>query len=117
MIVGYSFGDLYANQLIERHKLIHGDNQRIVLIDKFPTYIETKANLYRHIEDNLSGGLKMFLRRQLNYKLTPDFKIVGLDIAEYDSPIFSEDKRTLMFISGFKAAVKHSELIYNFLRL
>jgi hypothetical protein len=117
LIVGYSFGDLYANQLIERHKLIHGDNQRIVLIDKFPTYIETKANLYRHIEDNLSGGLKMFLRRQFNYKLTPDFKIVGLDIAGYDSPIFSEDKRTLMFISGFKSAIKHRELIYNFLRL
>ena len=33
MIVGYSFGDLYVNQLLERHKLVHGKNQRVVLID------------------------------------------------------------------------------------
>jgi len=33
LIVGYSFGDIYLNQLLMQHKLIHGDKQRIIIID------------------------------------------------------------------------------------
>ena len=28
LICGYSFGDLYVNQLIQRHKLVHDKNER-----------------------------------------------------------------------------------------
>lgn len=33
LIVGYSFGDLYVNSILERMRLIHGDKQRVVIID------------------------------------------------------------------------------------
>ena len=118
LIIGYSFGDLYANQLIERHKLIHGDNQRIVLIDKFPSYITNPRELYRHIENCLSGGLRQFLLRQFDYKTTADFKINGLNINDYTSPIYSDDRHAIMFINGFKNAISlHKDLIYSTLRI
>ena len=118
LIIGYSFGDLYANQLIERHKLIHGDNQRVVLIDKLPGYITNSRELYRHIENCLSGGLKLFLRRQFDYKITADFKINGLNIKDYTSPIYSDDGHTIMFINGFKNSISlHKDLIYSTLRI
>ena len=118
LIIGYSFGDLYANQLIERHKLIHGDNQRIVLIDKFPSYITNPRELYRHIENCLSGGLRQFLLRQFDYKTTSDFKINGLNINDYTLPIYSDDGHAIMFINGFKNAISlHKDLIYSTLRI
>lgn len=33
VIAGYSFGDLYCNNLLERMNFLHGDQKRIVLID------------------------------------------------------------------------------------
>lgn len=33
VIAGYSFGDLYCNNLLERMNFLHGDKKRIVLID------------------------------------------------------------------------------------
>ena len=32
LICGYSFGDLYVNQLLQRHKLIHDQNERVVIV-------------------------------------------------------------------------------------
>lgn len=116
LIVGYSFGDLYANQLIERHSLIHGSKQRIVLIDKFPQYIETPGQLYRYIKDGISGEAHQFLHRQLKFRISDDFKICGLNIENYDSPIFSDDGRFMLLICGFKKAVElHKKLITDFL--
>lgn len=116
LIVGYSFGDLYANQLIERHSLIHGSKQRIVLIDKFPQYIETPGQLYRHIKDSISDGAHQFLHRQLKFRISDDFKICGLNIENYDSPIFSDDGRFMLLICGYKKAVElHKKIITDFL--
>ena len=116
LIVGYSFGDLYANQLIERHSLIHGSKQRIVLIDKFPQYIETPGQLYRHIKDCISDGAHQFLHRQLKFRISDDFKICGLNIENYVSPIFSDDGRFMLLICGYKKAVElHKKIITDFL--
>lgn len=116
LIVGYSFGDLYANQLIERHSLIHGSKQRIVLIDKFPQYIETPGQLYRHIKDSISVGAHRFLHQQLKFRISDEFKFCGLNIEKYDSPIFSDDGRFMLLICGFKKAVElHKKIITDFL--
>ena len=64
LICGYSFGDLYVNQILERHKLIHGKNQRVVIIDKWPDYVNNNyCSPYRHYMDNTSCGLKEFVGR------------------------------------------------------
>ena len=43
MIAGYSFGDLYVNQIIERMELIHGNSKRVVLIDWWPLQVSDDA--------------------------------------------------------------------------
>ena len=47
LIVGYSFGDLYINDMIERMRLIHGSKQRIVIIDYWG---EVLANYEKGVE-------------------------------------------------------------------
>ena len=72
LICGYSFGDLYANQILERHKLIHDKNQRIVIIDKWPNYVnESNVSLYRYYMDNTSGGFKEFVARVIEGGIAP----------------------------------------------
>lgn len=51
LICGYSFGDLYVNQLLQRHKLIHDKNERVVLVDKW-TDVHDTDSLFKHIKDN-----------------------------------------------------------------
>ncbi|MDO4161022.1 MAG: SIR2 family protein, partial [Prevotellaceae bacterium] len=66
LIVGYSFGDIYVNQLLERHKLIHGDEQRVVVIDKYPNYVNKECpSLFQHISNKTSGYFHGFMLRQL----------------------------------------------------
>lgn len=63
-ICGYSFSDLYVNQLLQRHKLIHGDKERVVIVEKWPVHVnEDNISLYRYFMDNTSGGLKEFVSR------------------------------------------------------
>lgn len=116
LIVGYSFGDLYINQLIERHRLIHRTNQKVILIDKFPEYVESSTSLYKFLTHNVNGGMKNFLSRQLNYGISPELKIQGLNIKSHDLPIISDDQCTMLLINGFKSsAIEHHKEIYNFL--
>ena len=116
LIIGYSFGDLYINQLIERHKLIHGKNQKIIIIDKFPEYINSNIDLYQFITNKINGNMREFFLRQFNFGITPDLKIRGLNIKSHYSPIYSEDQCTMLLINGFKsAATENKEDLYNFL--
>lgn len=64
LICGYSFGDLYVNQLLLRHKLVHGRNERIVIVDKWNDRVnDDPVALYRYFWDNTSGGFKEFVGR------------------------------------------------------
>lgn len=72
LIVGYSFGDLYVNQLLERHKLVHGNNQRVVLIDKWPDWInDDSASVYLHLMNKTNGRLRLFIERLLDKRYEP----------------------------------------------
>ncbi len=63
-ICGYSFGDLYVNQLLQQHKLIHDKKERVVVVEKWPEYVnDDRVNLYRYFMNNISGGLKEFVER------------------------------------------------------
>lgn len=71
-ICGYSFGDLYVNQLLQRHKLIHDKNERVVVVEKWPDYVnEDCVSLYRYFMDNASSGMKEFVERITEAGIAP----------------------------------------------
>ena len=114
-IVGYSFGDLYVNQLLQRRLLMNGANHRMVIIDYFPPRVNSIESLYRYLYDENERMLQ-FIMPFFKVRIE-DFKIRGLDFTSYNAPIYSEDHKCMLLICGFKKAVElHSNLIVNFLQ-
>ena len=115
LIVGYSFGDLYVNQLIQRRLLMMGDNHRMVIVDYFPEYINSAVGVRGYIMKHRTN-LYVFLKPFVNFDFDDNFNYWGLKFSSYCNPIYSEDKRIMLFICGFKKAVEsHSDLIMNYL--
>lgn len=68
LIVGY----LYVNQLLECHKLVYGKSQRVVLIDKWPDWMnKDSASVYLHLMKKTNGRLRLFLERLLDKRYDP----------------------------------------------
>ena len=115
MIVGYSFGDMYVNQLLQRRMLMHGDKHRLVIIDCFPSYIDSAAAFRSHLYDHRTN-LLAFLSPFINFSFDDHFRLQGIDFTSFYEPIYSEDYRCMFLICGFKKAVElHGELIQKFL--
>ena len=71
-ICGYSFGDFYINQLLQRHKLIHDKNEKVVVVEKWPDYVnDDYLSLYSYFMNNTSGGLKEFVERITEAGIAP----------------------------------------------
>lgn len=49
LIIGYSFGDLYLNEILGQGLAAHGNKFKVVLIDKYPSYISTYTSLFQHL--------------------------------------------------------------------
>ncbi|MBO6169069.1 MAG: SIR2 family protein [Bacteroidales bacterium] len=72
LICGYSFGDLYVNQLLQRHKLIHDREERVIIVDCWPDYAnEDNVSLYRYFMDKTTGGLREFVMRLIEGGVAP----------------------------------------------
>ena len=72
LICGYSFGDLYVNQLLQRHKLIHDREERVIIVDCWPDYAnEDNVSLYRCFMDKTTGGLREFVMRLIEGGVAP----------------------------------------------
>ena len=131
LVVGYSFGDLYINQLIERMELIYGDKKRVVLIDywklmikdeeieKIPAGDERSAFvdviMAQKAHDNeISDGLGTFLCRMTG---ETDFESAIHSFRHHDrkGPMVSNNGCLMLFIGGFKAASEYRDDIYGFL--
>lgn len=122
LIVGYSFGDLYVNDLIERMNLLHGDKKRIVVI----TYIQyeqfkecdgtiTKTFHGKDFElDSINHHEYLFLKRMM---YDDSFELKELDKTIIDESSYtSKNGQVKLFVYGFKSAVeKHSDEIIDFL--
>lgn len=118
LIVGYSFGDIYANQLLERHKLIHGEKQRVVVIDKYPDYVNNECSLlYRYCCQNTSGAFLDFILRQLEE--SNQLEAFKTKIERIGSNIWqAKHNRFRIYTGGFKNAVENeTDDIMQFLRL
>ena len=116
MIIGYSFGDLYLNEILGLGMAAHGDDFKVVIIDKFPSYINSYTSWFQHLARNPQGYT--FVARIAKDRL---FVGVGqeefpLIVGEYGSPLVSRNGRLMMCIGGFKdAVVNHKDEIMEFL--
>lgn len=124
LIVGYSFGDVYTNHVIERMELIHGAKKRIVLIDYWPMgsvgeeYGETglvKEMMKQRVYDsNFNNQLGFFLCRMTG---NTRFEEAVSCFTNYDpqAPMISNNGCLMLFIGGFRAASEYRKEIYDFL--
>lgn len=130
LLVGYSFGDVYLNHVIERMELVHGNSKRVVLIDWWPLCGDEKIDEITDPEEK-EGFLREMMKQrmwdayfnnQLGYFLcrmsgVTSFEEVAGSFRNYDrsGPMVSTNGCLMLFIGGFKAAVEHKEEIYAFL--
>ncbi len=115
LIVGYSFGDLYVNQMLQRRILMHGNAHKMVIIDSFPEFVNSKASFYRYLIDYRSK-LYVFLRPFVDFSFDDHFQLCGIEFISHDEPIYSTNHNCMFFIGGFKKAIcQHKELIRRFL--
>ena len=114
VIVGYSFGDLYVNNLIKRMNAIWRGKERIVLIDKWCSeYMEYRTDLEKYLQ-TLPGGEVEFI------ELMSGCTDVGelsdfLFPSNYHSPKYSKNGNLMLVVCGMKEASVMRQEIYEFL--
>ena len=118
MIIGYSFGDLYLNEILGLGMAAHGDEFRVVIIDKYPLYINSYISWFQHLTHEGNPQEYTFVSR-----LAKDGLFVKIGQKEYpiifegyDRLVVSRNGKLMMCIGGFKdAVVNHKETILEFL--
>ncbi|WP_255399862.1 hypothetical protein [Prevotella communis] len=118
MIIGYSFGDLYLNEILGLGMAAHGDNFKVVIIDKFPSYINSYISWFQHLTHGCNPEEFIFVSRLAKDRL---FVEIGQQkhpfiFEDYSIPMVSRNGKLMMCINGFKdAVVNHKETILKFL--
>ena len=118
MIIGYSFGDLYLNEIMGLGMAAHGDDFKVVIIDKFPSYINSYISWFQHLTHGCNPEEFIFVSRLAKDRL---FFEIGQDehpliFEDYSIPVVSGNGKLMMCINGFKdAVVNHKETILEFL--
>ena len=118
LIIGYSFGDLYLNEILGLGIAAHGDDFRVVIIDKFPYYINDYPSLFQQLQKR--SGMFIFVSRLAKERLyiEPGQRVFPLIMKDSDTPVVSKNGNLMMCIGGFKDAVlKHDGAIRQHLRL
>mgnify|MGYP002574897953 CR=1 FL=1 len=116
LITGYSFGDLYMNQQLERMDLIHGKDCRIVLIDYWERKDVEQYNVSKFFEYTLSPRIAQFLMMMCeeDYAANLPKRLSYKDVCE---PMFSDNGRVMVLACGLREAVtKYSSEIHDFLK-
>ena len=119
MIIGYSFGDLYLNEILGLGMAAHGKDFKVVIIDKYPSYISTYTSLFQHMAHKCPLAYR-FVSRLAEDRLSDEIgqNVFPLVVEGYDVPITSRNGNLMMCISGFKnTVVNHSEAIRKHLCL
>ena len=118
MVVGYSFGDLYLNEILGLGKAAHGDDFKVVIIDKYPSYINSYTSLFQHVAHRCNPQAYTFVSRLAKDRLYVEIgqKEFPLIVGKYGVPVVSRNGKLMMCINGFKdAVVNHKETILKFL--
>lgn len=117
MVIGYSFGDLYLNEILGLGIATHGDEFKAVIIDKFPSYINSYISWFQHLTHQCNPQEYTFVSRLAKDRL---FVEVGqnefpLIVRKYGVPVVSKNGKLMMCINGFKdAVVNHREMIRHY---
>ena len=118
MIIGYSFGDLYLNEILGLGMAAHGDDFKVVIIDKYPSYINSYISLFQHVAHRCNPQAYTFVSRLVKDRLYVEIgqKEYPIVVEEYGEPMVSRNGKLMMCIGGFKdAVVNHKETILEFL--
>lgn len=115
VIVGYSFGDLYVNNLIKRMHAIWSGKERIVLIDKWCSeHMEYRSDLEKYLH-TLPGGELEFI--ELMSGCTDVGELLdNLLASNYHSPKYSKNGNLMLVVCGMKEASIMRPEIYDFLK-
>lgn len=112
VIAGYSFGDLYCNNLLERMNFLHGDLKRIVLID----FWKISKEDIMHGEYWLSKNLGQFLCRMTNCgDLNEVIRQLYKKENSQTDALYSDNGCLMVLPNGFKQAATYSDEIIAFL--
>lgn len=120
LIIGYSFGDLYLNEILGLGIATHGDELKVVIVNKYPPYINDYPSLYQHLLNHCNCGAFNFISRITKDRLHIEMgqKEFPLIVRNYDMPVFSKNLNLMICLSGFKdAAINHFEEIKKFLSI
>lgn len=120
LIIGYSFGDLYLNEILGLGIAAHGENFKVVIIDRFPPYISTYTSLFQHLSNRCNPQLHRFVSRLAGNKLSVEIgqDVFPIMVEGYDEPAISRNGNLMLCYNGFKNAVeKHGEAIRRHLRM
>lgn len=118
LIIGYSFGDLYLNDILGLGIAAHGDDFRVVIIDKFTSHIEGYPSLFQQLQcrPRMSDFVSRLTKERLS--IEPGQRVFPLILKDNDTPIVSKNEQLMMCIEGFKDAVlKHDDAIRKHLQL
>lgn len=101
LIIGYSFGDLYVNQLLDNMRLYHGEKFKVTIIDKLqPKLFYNPVMGYQDFRcPDMPGAMNTFMRRMLGKESYRSLR--QLDESYYATA----DNSFELYINGFKDAV------------
>lgn len=115
LVTGYSFGDLYMNQQLERIRLIHGEDCRIVLIDYWNQKDVEQYGVSKFFEYTLSPKIAQFLMMMCEESWAANLP-KRLSYKSVDEPMYSDNGCVMVLACGLHDAVtKYSNDIYTFL--
>ena len=120
IIIGYSFGDLYLNEILGLGMAAHGDIFKVVVIDKFPPYIDNYPAFFNHLQYKCGSGMYRFVSRLAKNRLSiePCQEDFSLEVKDHNSPVVSKNGGLMLFMNGFKdAVVNHREEIIEYLEV
>lgn len=117
MIIGYSFGDLYLNEILGLGIAAHGDEFKAVIIDKFSPHVYDYLSFYQELT---RLGMFNFVSRVSRNRLSIELgqEEFPFEVRDYETPAVSRNGKMMICMTGFKDTVtKHIEEIKAFLNL
>ena len=121
IIAGYSFGDYYVNNELERMRLYHGDGLRVVVVDYWSKgdYDDERDAIKARVEHfdgyELPHEFITFLCKVMRVEIL-DYYRDGFNKLTYDNYYVSPNKQLMLFVGGWKKAVSnYAKEIYEFL--
>lgn len=117
LIAGYSFGDLYLNQELERMRFYHGNNWKVVIVDKwdFANYagLDEIEKLKFYIQEQKVGDELVRLMckvAHVNYIERTTFDVIR------PGQFISKNGQLMLFVGGMNDTIQYANNIYSFLQ-